>query len=227
MSAPLDAKNRYVQVAFNHDLALAQRVLPTLTALASSDRVLVEAGTPFVKREGLRGIRGIRQLWQGRIVADLKTVDGALGEVALAAQAGANAVTAMGNAPTETLDLFVAACARLRLISMVDMLGVDDPLTVLRPLSQPPDVVVIHRGRDEESSRDKVIQYRHVNRIRSKFDVLISAAGGVDLREARSAIFNGANIVVVNLVAPGDRWNGISVEGAIKDLVQEFLTTIE
>jgi len=30
--------------------------------------------------------------------------------------------------------------------------------------------------------------------------VLISAAGGVDLKEARSAIFNGANIVVANIV---------------------------
>ncbi len=227
MSAPLDHKNRYVQVAFNHDVSLAQRVLPLIATLSPSWRILIEAGTPFVKREGMRGIQAIRRLWPGRIVADLKIVDGALGEVALAAQSGANAVTAMGNAPAETLDLFVEACSRLRLISMVDMLGVEDPLRVLRPLRTPPDVVVLHRGRDEESSRDKVIQYRHINRIRSKYDVLISAAGGVDLGEARSAVFNGANIVVVNLVAPGDHWQGISTEGEIRTMVQEFLTTVE
>ena len=55
----------------------------------------------------------------------------------------------------------------------------------MRPLKQPPDVMVLHRGRDEENVRGKVIQYRHVNRIRSKYDVSISAAGGVDLKEAR------------------------------------------
>ncbi len=120
----------------------------------------------------------------------------------MAQQAGATAATTLGSAPVETLDIFVAACADLQVDSMIDMLGVDDPLQVLMKLKTPPDVVILHRGRDEESTRGKVIQYRHVNRLRSKYDVVISAAGGVDLKEARSAIFNGANIVVVNLVRP-------------------------
>jgi 3-keto-L-gulonate-6-phosphate decarboxylase len=109
---------------------------------------------------------------------------------------------------------------------MIDMLGVRDPLKSLMRMKQPPDVVVLHRGRDEENTRGKVIQYRHVNRLRSKFDVLISAAGGVDLKEARSAIFNGANIVVVNLVRPGDPWQGISTEEDLGAIVDQFLTTI-
>jgi hypothetical protein len=66
-----------------------------------------------------------------------------------------------------------------------------------------------------------------VNRLRSKFNVLISAAGGVDIHEARSAIFNGANIVVVNLVHPGDVWTGISTDGDVGAMAKEFLATIE
>jgi bifunctional enzyme Fae/Hps len=220
----LDKKIRYLQIAFNYDLALVQRVLPTI---AYSDRILIEAGTPFVKREGLRGIQTIRSLWDGHVIADIKTVDGALGEVAMAKQAGADAVTALGSSPTESLDLFIEYCSRLGLISMIDLLGVDDPLPVMRPLKQPPDVMVLHRGRDEENVRGKVIQYRHVNRIRSKYDVSISAAGGVDLKEARSAIFNGANIVVVNLVKPGDDWQGISTDSSVGKIAQEFLETIK
>jgi 3-keto-L-gulonate-6-phosphate decarboxylase len=111
--------------------------------------------------------------------------------------------------------------------SMIDMLSVADPLKVVMGLKTPPDVVVLHRGRDEEGTRGKVIQYRHVNRLRSKFDVLISAAGGVDLREARSAIFNGANIVVANLVRPGDLWTGIPTDIDVGAMAQQFLTTIE
>jgi 3-keto-L-gulonate-6-phosphate decarboxylase len=72
-----------------------------------------------------------------------------------------------------------------------------------------------------------MIQYRHVNRVHSKYNSLISAAGGVDLKEARSAIFNGANIVVVNLVRPGDPWTGISTEADVGAMAREFLTTID
>jgi hypothetical protein len=57
--------------------------------------------------------------------------------------------------------------------------------------------------------------------------VLISAAGGVDLREARSAIFNGANIVVVNIVPPGKPWAGISSDADVGEMSRKFLTTIE
>lgn len=220
----LDHKIRYLQIAFNYDVGMVRRILPTIV---SSPRILIEAGTPFIKREGLDGIRAIRRIWHGHLVADLKTVDGALEEVEMVRAAGATAVTALGSSPCETLDLFIARCTELGMASMIDMLGVKDPLRVVMGLKRPPDVVVLHRGRDEEGTRGKVIQYRHVNRLFSKFDVLISAAGGVDLKEARSAIFNGANIVVANLVKPGDPWVGISTGSDVAGMAQQFLSTIE
>ncbi|HEX9797983.1 MAG TPA: orotidine 5'-phosphate decarboxylase / HUMPS family protein [Anaerolineales bacterium] len=219
----LDHKVRYLQIAFNYDLSLARRLLPTIP---QSERILVEAGTPYIKLEGMRGVRALRAGWPGQVVADLKTADGAEQEVDMARAAGASAVTVLGNSSTEALDNFVNRCQAAGLLSMIDMLGVRDPLKSLMRMKQPPDVVVLHRGRDEENTRGKVIQYRHVNRLRSKFDVLISAAGGVDLKEARSAIFNGANIVVVNLVRPGDPWQGISTEEDLGAIVDQFLTTI-
>jgi len=219
----LDNNIRYLQIAFNYNVGM---VLGTLPKIVQDPRILIEAGTPFIKREGTRGIATISRMWRGHVVADLKTSDGAVGEVDLARTAGATAATVIGNCPVETLDLFIERCQALNMISMIDMLGVDDPLRVMRPLSKPPDVVVIHRGRDEESNRSKMIRYRHINRIRSKYDVLISAAGGVDLREARSAIFNGANIVVANLVQPGDEWNGIRTTDDIRAVSQQFLETI-
>ena len=224
MKQKLDHRVRYLQIAFNYDLGLVHRVLPTLPA---NPRILIEAGTPYIKREGMRGVSTMRALWRGHVVADVKTADGAAGEVEMARRAGASAITVLGDSPTETLDLFVQQCEQHQMLSMVDMLGVDDPLSVLRPMAMPPDVAILHRGRDEEGTRGKVIEYRHVNRIRSKYDSSISAAGGVDLKEARSAIFNGANIVVVNLVRPGDPWQGISTEEDIAGIARTFLETIE
>jgi len=220
----LNPNTRYLQLAFNDSLASALRILPRL---AYSDRILIEAGTPFVKREGMRGIRTLRTLWRGQIVADIKVTDGAEDEVEMAHAAGATAITVMGSAPTETLNLFIARCRELKMSSMIDLLGVDDPLHILRRLRQPPTVMVLHRGRDEETTRGKVIEYRHVKRIRSKYNVLISAAGGVDLREARSAIFNGASIVVANIVRPGTPWEGIPSDGDVPGMARQFLETIE
>jgi len=220
----LRLNTRYLQLAFNDTLTSVHRILPTITP---SERILIEAGTPFIKREGMRGIREIRRLWHGKIVADLKTTDGAVGEVQMAAEAGATAATVMGSAPAETLNFFVQECGRLKIDAMIDMLGVADPLHTLRHLQTPPRVVILHLGRDEESTRGKVIQYRHVKRVRSKYDVIIAAAGGVDLKEARSAIFNGANLVVVNIVHPGAPWQGIRLDEDVAHIAQQFLQTIE
>lgn len=223
MIEKLNNNVRYLQIAFNYDLQMVRRVIP---AIPQSDRILIEAGTPFIKLEGMDGVRWMRRMWPGHIVADMKVADGAIGEVEMARRAGATAVTILGNAPTESHDLFIKRCEDLNMLSMIDLIGVKDPLTVLRPLRKSPDVVVIHRGRDEEGTQGKMIEYRQVNRIRSKFDALISAAGGVDLREARSAIFNGANIVVANIVNPADGWTGIKTTDDITAIAQKFLETI-
>lgn len=217
-------KERYLQLAFNESRAQVRRILPEIMA---SDRIMIEAGTPYIKREGMAGIRAIRARWSGHIVADLKTSDGGAEEVAMVRGAGATAATALGSSPVETLDRFVSACDLVGLDAMIDMLGVPDPLRVLMRLRKPPRVVVLHRGRDEEGTRGKVIQHRHVTRVLSKFDVLISAAGGVDLREARSAIFNGANIVVVNIISPGKPWEGIAADADVSAMARQFLDTIE
>ena len=220
----LEHKKRYLQIAFNYDIDQVRRILSTIPF---NDRILIEAGTPFIKREGLRGISIISSIWKGGIVADLKTLDGAVDEVNFVDNSGATAATVLGSAPIETLNLFIDTCEKNKLDSMIDMLGVDEPLKVLLKLKKSPTVVVLHKGRDEESTRGKVIKYKHINKIRSKYDVLISAAGGIDLREARSAIFNGADIVVANIVSPEDPWTGISAETDVKEIAEQFLKTIK
>jgi bifunctional enzyme Fae/Hps len=220
----LEHKKRYLQIAFNSNISQVRRILPSIPF---NERILIEAGTPFIKREGTKGISAIASIWRGGIVADLKTLDGAVDEVNFVQTAGATAATVLGSAPTETLNLFIETCESLNMDSMIDMLGVKEPLKVLLKLKKPPSVVVLHKGRDEEGTRGKVIEYKHINKVRSKYDVLISAAGGVDLAQARSAIFNGADIVVANIVSPEDPWIGISSEEDVAGMANRFLATIE
>jgi len=205
----LDFRVRYLQLAFNDDAATALRIV---AALPRDERIIVEAGTPFIKREGMKGIQALRIAHAGHLVV---------------AAAGATAATVMGSCPAETLARFIAACSEWEMDSLIDMLGVADPLHVMRELRIPPTGVVLHLGRDEESTRGKQIQYRHVTRIRSKYDVAISAAGGVDLGGARTAIFNGANIVVANVVPPDKPWQGIPSDQDVPAIARKFLDTIQ
>lgn len=220
----LDDKKRYLQIAFNGSWWEAASILPYIP---HHDRILIEAGTPFIKREGMSGVARIKSWWGGQVVADMKTLDGGEEEVDMAAEAGATAITVAGAANVETLNKFVAHCTLMGLDSMIDMIGVEEPMKKLVRLRTPPTVVILHRARDEESVREKVIQYKHVNKIKSKYDVFISAAGGIDLREARSAIFNGADIVVANIVSGESGWTGIEIGTDVASIAKEFLQTIE
>ena len=175
----LENTKRYLQLAFNYDIHNLLSILPTIPY---NDRIIIEAGTPFIKREGLKGIHAISRLWKGHIVADLKTIDGAEDEVSFVHSQGATAATVLGSAPVETLNLFISKCNILGMDSMIDMLGIEEPLKIILKLKKPPRVVIMHKGRDEESTRGKVIKYKHINKIRSKYSVLISAAGGIDLK---------------------------------------------
>ncbi|MFX1287411.1 MAG: orotidine 5'-phosphate decarboxylase / HUMPS family protein [Promethearchaeota archaeon] len=138
MSRTFEENQRYVQIAFNHTTADVLNILPQIPY---DPRIIIEAGTPYLKREGLAGIRLIRRLWRGLIVADLKVTDGAQEEVQFAYYAGANAITAAGTAPEETLDLFNEVCDQFRVLSMIDMIGQENPLRKLLPLKFKPKAV--------------------------------------------------------------------------------------
>ena len=214
---------RYIQIAFNHSAYEVRRILPRIPR---DPRIIIEAGTPFCKREGMNGVRLIRRYWAGLILADLKVTDGADEEVAFAAASGANAVTALGSSPIETLDIFNEACARRGIYSGIDFLGVDNPLRKIMPLKTKPDFVVIHKGRDEESNKQKIIRYKDINKIRSKFDVIVSVAGGLEANNVRSAYFNGADIAILNIVRTTDINRGLYENSDFRQVIPSVLKEI-
>jgi len=192
----LDKRKKYLQIALNSTLSEAAEIIRTLP---QSDRILLEAGTPLIKHFGIEAIRFIKNLRpQTYVVADLKTMDRGVTEVEIARLGGASGAIALGQAPVETLNIFIESCKKNELDSMVDMMNVDAPIKILRKLKKQPDVVVLHRGVDEETyNRDKPIPYIQINKVRASYNVLIAIAGGDTIREVQRAVFNDANIVVV------------------------------
>jgi bifunctional enzyme Fae/Hps len=219
----VESNKRYVQFAFNATVNQVRRVLPQIPY---DPRILIEAGTPYIKQYGMDGVRLIRGFWRGLVVADLKITDGAVKEVLFAARAGANAITVMGSAPVETLDFFNEYCANHGVYSMIDMLGVDNPLRKLLPLKHKPNFIVIHKGRDEETNAKSIIRYKDITKIKSKYDSFIAVAGGLDDESVRRAFFNGADVAIVNIVTSGDPNNGIVDSSDFRKVVAHILDEV-
>lgn len=231
----LDHKKKYLQIALNSTLSEARGII---NQIPFDPRILIEVGTPMIKRYGEQGIATIRSYVSQRawgvslssttaqvktvfdlfklvkqkgvvkkapsvsfepyIVADAKAMDRGMTEVEIAKGGGANAVTALGTAPVETLDAFIEACEKVGLDAMIDMMNVEFPLGILRKLKKPPAVVILHRGVDEtEFNKEKMLPYHEINRIKGQYNILVAVAGGDTIREVQRAIFNNVDIVVV------------------------------
>ena len=53
---------------------------------------------------------------------------------------------------------------------MIDMMNIDFPINVLRKLKQPPQVVILHRGVDEErDNREKMLPLHEIRRIKANY----------------------------------------------------------
>lgn len=79
------------------------------------------------------------------------------------------------------------------------MLNVEFPFEILQKLKKLPNVVVLHRGVDEnEKNKEKRIPHEQIHRIKGAYnDVLISVAGGETLRDVIRTFFNDSDIAVV------------------------------
>jgi len=219
----LTTHNRYVQIAFNGTARQVRRILPQIP---QDSRIIIEAGTPYIKQTGMAGVHLIRRYWRGLVVADIKVTDGAAPEVMFSAAAGANAATVMGSAPVETLDFFIQFCAKHGMYSMIDMLGVDNPLRKMLPMKHKPDVVVIHKGRDEETNKSNIIRYKDIVKIRSKYDALMAVAGGLEPDDVRRAYFNGADIVILNVIGANDPNTGLHENENFRQLMPAILEEV-
>ncbi len=187
----------YLQIALDApSLEAAKKVLEQLPG---SDRIIIEAGTPLIKRYGTRVIGDLRQTAKDKfIIADLKTLDVGKVEVDIAYEDTADAVVAAGLGPAETLDATVSESRRMGIYSVIDMLNVEDVLAKLKSLKVLPDIVILHRGIDQESGRTCGLE--RIKMLRQAFPnkkLLIAVAGGIVPETAKEALEQGADILIV------------------------------
>jgi len=187
----------YLQIAL--DIPDIEKAKKVISELPPSDRIILEAGTPLIKKYGLKIIHDLREIAKDIfIVADLKTLDVGQVEVDLAYEETADAVVVSGLASQETLDKFIYEAKRLGIYSVIDMMEVSDPLQVLKSIKELPEVVILHRGIDEEhGGKTRWELIKEIKETYKDKKLLFAVAGGIDPRTAPLALKNGADILIV------------------------------
>ena len=206
----------YLQISL--DIPDLERTKKIIAQIPRSDRVILEVGTPLIKRYGTKVINQLREVAKDKFfVADLKTLDVGKVEVDLAYEETADAVVAAGLAPSETLNAFIYEAKRLGIYAVVDMLNVENPVKKLKTLKEFPEVIVLHRGIDQETGR--TIGLELIQELRRAFKdkrFLIAVAGGIVPRTAREALEKGADIIIVGRYITQSK----DVERAVRDFLE-------
>jgi len=210
----------YLQIALdNPNIDMIKRIV---SLIPRNDSILLEAGTPLIKRYGVGVIRDLREASRDSfIIADLKTMDVGKVEVDMAFDETADAVCCAGAASSATIDEFVYETKRLGIYSFVDMMEVQDPVAKLKALERPPDGVILHRAIDVEQ-RGGEPKWGYIGEIREAFKekrILMAVAGGIRPNTARIALDAGADILIVGRYITQSR--------DIERSVEEFLPFLQ
>jgi bifunctional enzyme Fae/Hps len=197
----------YVQIALDQpEFSFHEKLLKQIP---KSDRIIYEAGTPLIKKEGIDVVKNLRNLVpESFIVADLKTLDVGKVEVDFAFDATSDAVVVSGLASNETIDQFIMESQRIGVYAVVDTMEVEDPIAKLTSLKEIPDIVILHRGIDTEvTKKDPKLRWALIPKIKDLYKdkkfvsgrdrVLVAVAGGIDDTTAKLAIDAGADILIV------------------------------
>ena len=206
----------YLQIAL--DVPDLERMKTIVGEIPKSDRIILEVGTPLIKKHGIDVMSQLRLLDRDMfMIADFKTLDVGKVEVDLAFERTADAVTVSGLASVETLDAFIYETKKLGIYAVADMMGVENPVAKLHSLKELPDIVLVHRGIDVEKKGGSV-RWDQIQAIKGAFKdkkLLVAVAGGITPDTARDAINAGADIIVVGRYVTQSR--------DVKRAVREFL----
>lgn len=189
---------------------LGAAMLTAAQVVDSADHI--EIGTLLLRHYGTRAIEVLRAEFEGAIlVADCKTIDCGEIEAELAISAGADAVTVQAVAPRETIEAVCRTARKMGAFVMADSIGIRDMRELARkldglPLSQ----VILHRGRDEQSTRGPIPVHETVDAAAAVTLPPLAIAGGITLNDAAGLnALSGIDTVIVGQAivassAPGD-----------------------
>jgi 3-hexulose-6-phosphate synthase/6-phospho-3-hexuloisomerase len=186
----------------------------------------LEAGTPLILGEGVRGVRALRAAFPDvPIVADIKAMDGAGFEAEMMFRAGANLAVVMGQAHDASIIQQVKAAQRYGGKVMCDlMLCPDKPARARQAQDLGADVIIVHTGYDERHMITGLSPLDDLPAVLDAVTIPVQAVGGLSVEQAIQTLELGAEIVVFGepLVIGGNSFAAGSpeYETMLRDIVQ-------
>ena len=207
----------YLQVAC--DIVDMNKLTAVLSALPENDHLIIEAGTPLIKKFGLSVLSDIRKVKPNAfIIADLKILDTGNLEARMAADATADAVVISGLAPTSTIEKAIAEAKKVGIYSIIDMLNVSNPAKVIQNLKYKPDIVELHRAIDVEETAHAWGDIPAIKKAAGG-KLLVATAGGIRTNVVKDALKAGADILVVG--------RAITASKDVSHAADEFLEQLD
>lgn len=203
----------YLQVAL--DIVDLGKLRSVLSSLPENDHLIIEAGTPLIKKFGLNVISEIRAVKPNAfIVADMKILDTGNLEARMAADSSADAVVMSGLAPASTIEKAITEARKTGIYSVIDMLNVEDPVGLIASLKVKPDIVELHRAIDAEHTSHA---WGNIGDIKKAAGgkLLVATAGGIRVPVVKEALKTGADILVVG--------RAITASKDVRHAAEEFL----
>ncbi|MEW6010649.1 MAG: bifunctional 5,6,7,8-tetrahydromethanopterin hydro-lyase/3-hexulose-6-phosphate synthase [Euryarchaeota archaeon] len=203
----------YLQVAL--DLDNMDEMERIINSLPDRERILLEAGTPLVKKFGVGIVSKIRELRPDSfIIADLKTLDVGRIEVKMAADETADAVAISGLGTTESIEKAIHEAQKQGIYSILDMMNVENFVEKLKNLDYKPDIVLLHRNVDLETlkaergeAQAEMTEWGNIQEIKELIgkNGLVAVAGGITPSKVGEALDSSADIIVVGRYIIGSR----------------------
>jgi bifunctional enzyme Fae/Hps len=209
----------YLQVAC--DIVDLNKLTAVLSALPENDHLIIEAGTPLVKKFGLSVLSDIRKVKPNAfIIADLKILDTGNLEARMAADATADAVVISGLAPLSTMEKAITEAKKVGIYSVVDMLNVSNPVKVIQSLKFKPDIVELHRAIDVEETAHAWGDIAALKKAAGG-KLLVATAGGIRTNVVKDALKAGADILVVGRAITASKDVGHAADEFLEQLDRE------
>jgi bifunctional enzyme Fae/Hps len=197
------------------------KVAQVLKNVPENDHVIIEAGTPLIKKFGLSVIGEIRKLRPNAfIIADMKILDTGNLEARMAADATADAVVVSGLAPTSTIEKAVSEARKVGIYSIIDMLNVSNPVKLITSLKVKPDIVELHRAIDVEETAHAWGDIPALKKAAGG-KLLVATAGGIRVDVVKDALKAGADILVVGRAITASKDIGHAADEFLDQLDRE------
>jgi 3-hexulose-6-phosphate synthase len=217
--------NTIVQISL--DLISIPEALDTARLAMRSGVDWLEAGTPLIIAEGMKGVRALRDAFPGvPIVADLKTMDGGWLEVQMMANAGATHVVVMERAHPETVKMVVKAGRDFGVKVMGDNLAAEDKVAAAKRLEDYGcDFVIRHIGYDERrglaaAGKSYPSPLDQLREVVAAVRLPVQAVGGLSIEQAIRTPEYGAPLVVLGAPLTIDADSFKTAAGNLEDVLR-------